>query len=163
MEFTWETLTAGSISSDPELSDQNRSAVHVEHFPGDEARLGSTQEQDGASDLFRLCHSAEWNGFEDDIASPGVVKGVSRHVRVHPAGRNAIDVNTIFRKLGGQSFDHADEGSFCGRIVSMKRFSALSGGGTDEHDVASGGAGPGLSFHLRYGMLDQSEHAIQVD
>jgi len=69
--------------------------------PGDEARLGSTQEQDGAGDLFRLCHSAEWNGFEDDIASPGVVKGVSRHVRVHPAGRNAIDVNTIFRKLGG--------------------------------------------------------------
>ena len=45
----------------------------------------------------------------------------------------------------------------------MKCFSALCGGGADENDMASGVACVGLSFHLRYGMLDQSENAIQID
>src|SRR5712671_3555158 len=117
MEFTWETASgAFQFAGILFLSHQNRSAVHVEDFPGDEARLRGAQKEDGTSDLFRPGNSAQWDGIEDGIASPDILQGGSRHVRFHPPGRNAIDVDTIFRELSRKSFNHTDECAFGGRV-----------------------------------------------
>ena len=70
-------------------------------------------------------------------------------------------------ELAGESFDHADERAFAGGIVAVQRFAALPGGRADEHEVSGGIVLFGLLFfalrlHLRDGVLDESEDAVEI-
>ena len=45
----------------------------------------------------------------------------------------------------------------------MKSLTALSAGGTDEHDVTGGGTVSRLRLHLSDCVFDQAEHRVKVD
>src|SRR5579863_4409038 len=117
------------------LTRQHGSAIHVEHFAGDEAGMRRTQEQDRRRDFFRRSHPSEWNRSKDPGAALRIIQRRHRHVSLHPSRSHAIYIDAIAGQFGGKPLDHADERAFAGGVVAMKRLAALSGGGTDQHDV----------------------------
>src|SRR5919109_3415092 len=145
------------------LTRQHRSSIHVEYLASYEPGMLGAQEKNGAGNLLGRPDPAKRNGVKDGLPCFGISQGLRRHVRLHPAGRHAIDVNAVSNQFGRKSFDHADEGALGSSIVTMKGLAPLSRSRTDEHNMARNIAPAFLFFHLCDGMFDESENRVEVD
>ena len=96
-----------------------------------------TQEQNRSRDLLWLGDPSQRNRRENRSPTLGVIQRRRGHIRVHPAGRDAIHINAIASEFGGEPLDHADQRTLGRSVVAVKSLAALSGGRTDQHDVTA--------------------------
>src|SRR5438105_15619692 len=108
-------------------TDQYSATINVENLAGDEAGVLSTQKKNGRGDLFWRGGAAQRDGGINFFADDGIVERRRGHVGGDPAGRDAVDADAMRGELGGESFDHADDGALAGGIVAVERFAALPG------------------------------------
>src|SRR5436190_15466050 len=116
-------------------SHQHRAAVHVEDLAGNEASQWSTKKKDGRGDLLGSAHASERYFGENFICHGPIVERRSRHIGVHPTWSNTVHIDMMRRQLSGETFDHADDRAFGRRVIGMKRFAPLPGGGADQYYV----------------------------
>src|SRR5271157_3555129 len=141
------------------LSNQHCTAVDIKDLAGDESGVLRTQEQDWSCDFLRSADPAERDCAKHPFATVGIAQRSSRHVRGHPTRRDAIDPNAERRQLRRKSFGHADERTLGCGVVAVSSLTALTSCRTDQYDASA----PALPFHLRDGMLDQCESAVEVN
>src|SRR5256885_6042712 len=121
------------------------------------------QKEDRSRDLLRLAYSSQGNRRKYSVAGLGVIQRWSRHVGRHPPWSHAVYVNSIAREFCAESFHHANHRSFARCIITVKGFTTLSRGGTDDHNTACRLSGtPALPLHLRHTMLDQPKDTVQI-
>ena len=144
------------------LADEYRATVDVEDLAGDKAGEGSAEEEDRCCDLFDVCGTPEGDQGEEFLRYLGVIENFCCGVGGDPAGGDAVAVDALADKFGGETLGEADEGAFGGGVVRVEGLAALAGSGADEDNVASGGARLRLGFHLGYGGAYDTEDAVEV-
>lgn len=91
-----------------------------------------------------------------------------------PAGGDAVGVDAVGSEFGGEGFGKGDDCALGCGIVSVANFSALTGGGRDENDVAACGlegdtsgsftraCGAWAGEHVGGGGMDEAEDTVDV-
>src|ERR1017187_7771463 len=155
---------------------EDGAAVDVEDFAGDEAGERGAEEEDGAGDLRDVGGALRRDGRVGVGGDGGIVEDGGGHLRVRPAGCDAVGVDRVRGELGGERLGEGDDGALGGGVVSVKAFAALAGRGGDEDDVAASGGrggigraergadgcGRGTSEHVGGGGVNQAEDAIEI-
>ena len=133
-------------------TDEDRAAVDVEDFAGDEAGEGGAEKENRGGDLVDVGGAAEGDERQQLFGRFGVAEDSDGHLGGDPAGGDAVAVDSLGDEFGGEALGEADESAFAGGVVGVEGLAALAGGGADEDDVAAGVV-PRVcwSLHLGYG------------
>src|ERR1017187_7652250 len=150
--------------------------IDVEDCAGDEAGERSAEEEDGAGDLRDVGGALRRDGGVGASGDGGIIEDGGGHLRVGPAGCDAVGVDSVRGEFGGERLGEGDDGTLGGGVVGVKAFAALAGRGGDEDDVAASGGrggigraergadrrGRGTSEHVGGGGGNQAEDAIEI-